>query len=177
MVTKRKPLTRAALIAVGIPLIFFPGLVLASLLGWDWQRGLGELRDVGYKNSEIIFPDEARVASVSDGDTIELENGQSVRLIGINAPDRGEDGFELSRDYLKDLIEGEEVKLEYDSYQEDKFGRLLAYVFEKCRTSIGCENGKRMVNFVMVKKNLAEFVVYKDRRKLKYQDLLLSGKE
>lgn len=172
---KKKPLTRAMLIAVGIPIIFIPGLMLASLLGWDHEQGLAMIRATGYKQSPVIFPEKATVVDIRDGDTIEIDNGQVVRLLGINALDRGEERFEEARDYLKDLIEGEEVKLEYDTYQEDKFGRILAYVWEKCKTSIGCADGERLINFVMVKKGFAEVALYADRRKLKYQDLILSA--
>lgn len=111
------------------------------------------------------------------GDTIEIENGQSVRMVGIDTPNRGEKGYEEAAEYLRDLVEGEKVRLEYDIYQEDKFGRLLAYVWEKCRSSLGCQKGERMVNFVMIKKGLAKFVEYKDRRELKYAELLKEAGE
>lgn len=172
MAGKKKPLTRETILKYGIPIIFIPGLILASLLGWNWQKGLASIKNSGYKQSEIIFPNSASVVKVSDGDTIEIDNGQTIRLIGINAPDRGEKGFSEATEYLKDLIEGETVQLEYDSYQEDKFGRILAYVFETCRTSVGCKDGKRLVNYVMVKKGLAQTSLYEGRSKLKYQDEL-----
>ena len=178
MAVRKKGLQRSDLIKLGIPLIFFPGLILASLLGWDYHEGLRKIEEAGgYKRSEIIFPTRAQVQKVDDGDTIQLDNGQQVRLIGINAPDRGETGFEESRNYLQGLIEGEVVYIEYDTYQDDKFGRLLAYVFEKCSNNLGCKDGKRMVNFVMLKKDLAELVIYKERRKLKYQDYLESAQK
>lgn len=176
MASKKKALSRADLAKRGIPLIFFPGLLLASILGWDHIKGLEQVdKSGGYKNSQAIFPKKAVVTKVLDGDTVDLENGQSVRFIGVNAPNEGEPGFEKSRDYLRDLVEGEEVELEYDTYQEDKYGRLLAYVFEECKTSDGCRDGKRMINRVMIKNDLAKFVKYKDRRKLKYEEYLQSA--
>lgn len=84
---------------------------------------------------------------------------------------------EQDSEYLKDLIEGEKVRLEYDYYQDDKFGRILAYVWERCRTSLGCQNGERMVNWLMVKKGLAKVVTYEERRRLKYEDLLLQAEK
>jgi len=171
---KSKSLTRQILLALGIPTVFIPGLILASVLGWNWQTDLAQLKERGgYYQSKTIFPQKATVAEVIDGDTIELDSGQTIRLLGINAPDRGEKGYEEAKEYLTDLIDGEPIFLEYDSYQDDKYGRLLAYVFEKCSTSLGCKNGKRLINWVLIKKGYAEVTIYKDRAKLKYQDILL----
>ena len=50
--------------------------------------------------------------------------------------------------------------------------RILAYVWEDCSTQLGCENNKRMINWVMLKKGYADFVTYQDRRALKYKDFL-----
>jgi endonuclease YncB( thermonuclease family) len=173
---KKKLLDRRLLVALGIPTIFVPGLVLASILGWDWQRDLRKLeRSGGFKQSEAIFPKEAVVSKVLDGDTFEIGNGEIVRMIGIDAPDRGQSGSTESAEFLADLIEGEKVQLEYEYYQDDKFGRILADVWAKCTNNVECKDGKRLVNWVMVKKGLARVVTYQDRRKLKYEDLLKSA--
>jgi endonuclease YncB( thermonuclease family) len=173
----QKSLTRTFLVSLGIPTVFIPGLVLASILGWDWKNDLPDLvRSGGYKQSEIIFPTEAKVTKILDGDTFEINNGQTVRMIGINAPNRGEKGYLEAKEYLTDLIAGESIRIEYDYYQDDKFGRILAYVWENCTTHLGCNKGERMINWVLLKKNHAEFVTYKDRRKLKYNDFLKETK-
>ena len=72
------------------------------------------------------------VAEVLDGDTIDLENGTRVRLLGIDAPERsspaecyGVDAF----NHLSSLIGASKVTLEYDLETEDAFGRDLAYVY------------------------------------------------
>src|SRR3990167_9508065 len=137
-----KFLNRRLLITLGIPTIFIPGLILASVLGWDWQNDLQKIQKSGYKDSNLIFQKQVLVTTVIDGDTFEIANGQTVRLIGVNAPDRGEAGYEQASAYLQGLIEGEEVELEYDSYHDDQYGRLLAYVWEKCETQLCCKNGK-----------------------------------
>lgn len=69
------------------------------------------------------------------------------------------------------------MRLEYDVYQDDNFGRILAYVFEKCQTQTGCRDGERMVNWVLVRKGKARVVIYEDRKKLIYQDELLEAEE
>lgn len=174
MSAKRKlPLSRALLVSLGIPAVFFPGLILASILGWNWQSAIEHVaKNGGYKQSVEVFPKTAVVVKVFDGDTIELDNGQSLRLTGVSAPDRGQPTYELATEYLRDLIEGEEVEIEYDTYQEDQFGRLLGYVWERCTTTLGCKDGKRMINWLMIKKDFASYLNYEDRRKLKYDEFL-----
>ena len=75
------------------------------------------------------------VRHVSDGDTIILQNGQSIRYIGINAPeiaheDRpaqpyGPDAQKLNQE----KVLAKQVRLEWDAEKTDQYGRKLAYVF------------------------------------------------
>lgn len=65
---------------------------------------------------------------VVDGDTIKLNN-QYIRLIGINAPEKGQYYFEEAKNRLEELIKGKSIKLEKDKEDKDSFGRLLRYVF------------------------------------------------
>ena len=72
---------------------------------------------------------------VVDGDTIILSNGEKVRLIGVDTPETVRPntpveyyGKEASA-FTKKMVEGKDVKLEYDWQQRDKYGRLLAYVY------------------------------------------------
>lgn len=71
---------------------------------------------------------EGRVTQVVDGDSIKVD-GRSIRLIGINAPERGRPYFAESRDALAQLLDGESVWLRHDVEVLDQFGRELAYVF------------------------------------------------
>ncbi|HEY4522696.1 MAG TPA: thermonuclease family protein [Candidatus Paceibacterota bacterium] len=68
------------------------------------------------------------VVRVIDGDTIELEDKVIVRLLGINAPERGECYFAESKKTLEDLAEGATVTLVKEFTAKDRFGRLLRYV-------------------------------------------------
>lgn len=89
-----------------------------------------------------------RVQRVVDGDTLKLDGGERVRLLGIDTPEMHESG-KLLRDaarsgqdagtiqklgrrayeYVRPLIEGKNVRLEFDIQTRDKYGRLLAYVY------------------------------------------------
>jgi len=76
-----------------------------------------------------------KVLRVIDGDTIELENGERVRYIGIDTPETkhpskpveyyGREADSANRA----LVERKEVRLEFDVQERDQYGRLLAYVF------------------------------------------------
>jgi len=70
-----------------------------------------------------------RVQEVIDGDTIELENGQRVRLIGIDTPERGKPGADAATQFVKGKVEGKEVWLESDGADKDNFGRFRRYVW------------------------------------------------
>lgn len=69
------------------------------------------------------------VSKVIDGDTVELENGERVRLLGINTPEKGQNYYEEANNRLKELVEGKGVRLEKDVDDKGKYGRLLRYVF------------------------------------------------
>jgi len=78
-----------------------------------------------------------RVKRVIDGDTIVLENGERVQLLGVNAPSTknpdkqvaafGKEAF----DFTKGLVEGKLVRLEFDPFanRNERRSRTLAYVF------------------------------------------------
>jgi micrococcal nuclease len=79
--------------------------------------------------------DSAIVARVVDGDTIKLDNGESVRYLGIDTPETvhpdkpvecyGPEATEAN----KQLVEGKKVRLEKDVTDRDAYGRLLRYVY------------------------------------------------
>jgi len=77
-----------------------------------------------------LAPDNVnRVARVIDGDTIELENGERVRYIGINAPEIDHLFGKEAAEANSTLVYGKEIYLQYDDQERDKYGRLLAYVY------------------------------------------------
>lgn len=78
---------------------------------------------------------EARVARVIDGDTVELEGGQRVRYIGVNTPEMNDSRpairawAEKAKEKNRELLEGKKVTLERDVSETDRYGRLLRYVY------------------------------------------------
>lgn len=71
---------------------------------------------------------ESTVSRVVDGDTIELANGDVVRLIGIDAPEKNQPYSDGIVEELRKL-EGKKVRLEKDVTNKDRYGRYLRYVF------------------------------------------------
>ena len=94
------------------------------------------------KIEEVYF----KVTYVVDGDTIEIETGERVRLICMDTPEKGEEDYKESKEYLEDLILYKKVKLEKDISEVGKYGRLVRYIYLKDGT---------FVNEVMVKEGYA----------------------
>jgi micrococcal nuclease len=76
-----------------------------------------------------------RVRQVIDGDTISVSGVGVVRLLGVDAPEktggyRAAERFgDEATTFLKRLIEGRIVRLEFDGARKDQYKRTLAYVF------------------------------------------------
>ncbi len=122
-----------------------------------------------------------KVERVVDGDTLKLSNGERVRLIGIDTPESkdnaklrkdskrtGQNAKEIiemgkrAADFTRKLVEGKEVKLEFDVSQRDKYGRLLAYVYLMDGTFVNAE---------IMKQGFAQVMTIPPN--IKYQDLFL----
>lgn len=76
----------------------------------------------------------AKVENVHDGDTITVSTdfrdfNFKIRFLGTNAPELNERGGDESRDWLENIIMGEEVEIRIDKKNRvGKFGRLLGEV-------------------------------------------------
>lgn len=77
------------------------------------------------------------VAYVLDGDTFETSTGERIRLLGIDAPEvahhnvKGEFFGKESTDWLRDRIGQQMVTLKPGPTQTDRYGRTLAWVFDR----------------------------------------------
>lgn len=71
----------------------------------------------------------AHVERIIDGDTIAVDGGIKIRLIGIDTPERGEVYFTEASDYLSQLLAGKNIQLQRDISQTDRYGRLLRHVY------------------------------------------------
>ena len=74
---------------------------------------------------------------VTDGDTLRLQDGRRVRLIGINAPELGRNGkpsepyAQAARRALQTLVDGQPLQLVTGNEATDRYGRTLGYLFDQ----------------------------------------------
>ena len=69
------------------------------------------------------------VTYVVDGDTVEIDTGERVRLIGIDAAERDAPFYRESRDTLSRLVLNKKVRMEKDVSDKDYYNRLLRYLY------------------------------------------------
>lgn len=96
----------------------------------------------------------AEVDYVFDGDTIDvILDGREYRLryIGVDTPEREEPFYQEATDFNRSLVEGQTVILVKDVSENDRYGRLLRYVYLPDGTFVNAEiirNGMgRLVTF------------------------------
>lgn len=70
-----------------------------------------------------------KVTEVIDGDTFKTERGETVRLLGINAPEINDAGGDIAKDFLALLVFDRYVRLEADVTNTDEYDRLLRHVY------------------------------------------------
>jgi micrococcal nuclease len=106
-----------------------------------------------YKEGEFY-----KVTYVFDGDTIEIEGGQRVRLIGIDTPecypnekaarDSMHSGVDVAKivamgekakQFSQKLLQDKRVRLEFDLEKKDKYDRLLAYIYLEDGTFVNAQ--------------------------------------
>ncbi len=99
-----------------------------------------------------------RVKWVSDGDTIVLSDGRSVRYIGVDAPEidhenqRAEPFGYKAKEMNGDMVLGRVVRLEFDAEKFDRYGRLLAYVYLEDGTFVNGRMVERGFAYYLFKK-------------------------
>ncbi len=110
------------------------------------------------------------VKKVYDGDTVVLSTGEHLRYLGVDAPEIDHQGGKSdflaheARELNAKLVQGKQIRLEFDQERNDPHGRLLAYAF--------LENGD-MVNDLLVRKGLARVLAKPPN--LKHFSLLLDS--
>ena len=108
--------------------------------------------DVGTGDATLLIPPESKailvdvaqdvkvsIVRVIDGDTIMVccieGKDAKVRYIGVNTPEtnhpsKGVESYgQEAKEANRKLVEGKAVRLEFDVERQDRYGRLLGYVF------------------------------------------------
>lgn len=170
---------------VSIVLIIL-GLVLIS---WGFKQENSDLKvaDLSQPTSTTFLepgldPEMVRegykgkVVRVIDGDTIEIEGGVKVRLIGVDTPESVDPrravecfGKEAALE-SESLLLGKTIFLMKDISETDKYNRLLRYVF------VESEDGKLLfVNDFLVRQGFATVATFPPD--VKYSQQFLNAQE
>ncbi|MBU4567407.1 MAG: thermonuclease family protein, partial [Alphaproteobacteria bacterium] len=133
---------------------------LAILIGLTGLAACSAARD---PLADLATGEHGRVVRVLDGDALVLDTGQSVRLVGIEAPaapyrDReGDAGYEEAKRLLDDMALGREVELRYGGLTRDRYDRALAHV-----VTTDALGPRLWLNAEMIRKGGARVRVYPD---------------
>lgn len=125
-------------------------------------REIQTQENIAYISQEKL----ALVKRAIDGDTIELEGGARVRLIGINTPELelGERGIECfgvqAKDKIRELLEGKYIRLVNDVSEFDRYGRALRYVYVADFDPDTRKEKEIFVNLEMVRQGYAYEATY-----------------
>lgn len=91
----------------------------------------------------IPIHQQAQIASIQDGDTLNLTDGRRVRLIAINTPELARENTPaqaLADDAKQALVEflsdTKTINLHISSRKKDRYGRVLAHVFHPNHGSV-----------------------------------------
>ena len=110
------------------------------------DKSVSDILD-NYEDTACHVEESAICTQVVDGDTIYLDNGEKVRFVGVNTPERGVEGYIASKNFVQKLCLNKKVGLDIDNAKnKDKYGRILAVVIV---------DGKS-VNEMLLKEGLAE---------------------
>ena len=100
-----------------------------------------------YNDTECSVEESGICTKVVDGDTIYLDNGEKIRFVGVNTPERGVEGYIASKNFVQKLCLNKKVGIDVDDRKHnDKYGRTLGVVIV---------DGKN-VNEMLLKEGLAE---------------------
>lgn len=158
-------------------LLCLPLLTHADIYQWQDANGTKHFSDRDPEGNAKTLSVQAgqswlTVKSVFDGDTVLLENGQKIRLLGINTPEiahqnnPADAGGNEAKAWLTNKLKNSKVRLEIDAEKTDHYGRTLAHLFTE---------EKEHINLLLVKEGLAAVSVFPPN--LRYTEELLKAQQ
>lgn len=140
---------------------FFAILILVLIVGFGLSNE-SSLKEFNSYFADVFETDNSErdlvsgsgeifsVERIVDGDTIYLSNGEKVRLLGLNSPEKGFCYYLEATEFLRNLIGDSEISLKSDKTNQDKdrYGRLLRYIYV---------NGE-MLNIKIVQEGYAKYM-------------------
>lgn len=107
--------------------------------------------------------EQATIIEVIDGDTMKTNNNETIRLLHINTPEKGEKCYSEAKTRLKELVENKTVWLERDMQDKDKYNRKLRYVFLSYNTD--SKNFDDFVNLIMIREGYVSLLMVEPNMK------------
>ncbi len=126
-------------------------------------------------SAELVAGASGLVVEVVDGDTLVLEDGTQVRLVGIQAPKLplGRPSFEAwpladeAKAALEDMALGARVRLSYGGLRTDRHGRALAHLHTGAgQTDDGQTDDGLWLQGELLRRGLARVYSFRDNRAL-----------
>jgi endonuclease YncB( thermonuclease family) len=111
--------------------------VFAAAVLWGSAPVVAQGADTAAPGCEPVAAERRTVARVLDGETLQVDGGAEVRLVGALAPRAYDAGAPVddwplagrARAALEALVAGNAVSLSFAGRRQDRYGRLLAQVF------------------------------------------------
>lgn len=85
--------------------------------------------------TEILnTPNGTLILRAVDGDTLELSSGEIIRLLCVDTPELGKEGYDEAKAFLSSQASLEDIQIERHGF--DMYNRTLAWVY----------SGKNLIN-------------------------------
>lgn len=136
---------------------------MARAIIWVWIVMFLAACDASGPLADLEPGERGRVVRVIDGDTMVLDTGQSVRLVGIEAPsgpyrNRAPQPYHAeAKRMLEDMVLGRQVQLHYGGLTRDRYDRALAHA-----RTVDALGPAFWLNAEMVRRGGARVRVYPD---------------
>lgn len=129
-------------------------------------------------NVQGVTTETAKVVEVVDGDTIKLDNGETVRYVGIDTPEtkhpnKGVQCFgKKASEKNTEIVLGKTVRMDKDVSERDRYGRLLRFIY------LPTGQGELFVNDYLVREGYARAITYPPdvRERDRFKDAELQAK-
>lgn len=139
-------------------------IILVFLLTLFLVSGAGCVQESMIRQ-RILY--QTTVIEVVDGDTVKTDGNETLRLLHINTPEKGEKCYQEAKTRLEELVENKTLWLERDMQDEDKYNRKLRYIFLSSNTN--SQNYDDFVNLMIIREGYASLLMIEPN--MKYQEV------
>ena len=109
--------------------IIIGALIIGAAIYLSSKNQISEQGETELANGQSLASSEVIVTKVIDGDTVVVEGGYHLRLLGIDTDENGYPCYTAAKLRLEELVLNKKVELEKDQTDIDQYGRCLRYIF------------------------------------------------